>query len=135
MIQVFGKQDKDCLRCCFASILEMNYEDIPFIDPDLPTEEFWKEYRIALAALEFNIGHVSAEFYKEIGFKGYTIGMGLTESGIEHAVVCFDGEIVHNSSPKSIIKEIHTYMVLIPMYPWKYKFETKSKNDYILEKS
>ena len=129
MIGIYAKSDKDCLRACIASILEKEYDEIPEVDPELPHEEFWAKYREVLN--KFGFEPVTIEKESSLDLKIFTIGLG--KSGeIDHAVVCYEGHVVHDPSC-SKMSVVEQYLLLIPMFPWKYQSEMTSKNFYIGE--
>lgn len=134
MTPVYGRTNKDCLRACLASILELEYEEIPYVDPDLPTDDFWKEYRIILNQFGFEMVLIDADSIRSHGLKGFSIGIGKTSKGIDHAVICFNGEIRLDPS-LSDMEAPEQYLLLVPMCPWKVDPQKKSKNEYILEKT
>jgi hypothetical protein len=112
-----------------AAVLEKGYDDIPYVDPDLSVEEFWEQYEKVLNEMGWDYSVVSAEEGKNS--KGYSIGIGKTRIGTDHAVVCFNGELVFDSNLSKPLQSIECYMVLVPMYPWKYNPGIISKNEYM----
>lgn len=92
----------NCLQAAVASILDKPLEEVPhficygeswFIALILFMRDFGYEYHgIADGSLL-----TDPKFNKGIG--GYVIGSGMSPRGFSHAVVCKDGEIVHDPHP------------------------------------
>lgn len=131
MTPVYGRTTKDCLRACLASILEKDYDEIPYVDPDLETDDFWKEYRKVFNEFGFEFAVLNEDSLCEYQLKGFSIGIGKAKGEVDHAVVCLDGTVVHDPNPASQIDKVEQYLLLIPMHPWKHKPDLKSKNEYI----
>lgn len=134
MTPVYAKSGKDCFRACLASVMEKEYEEIPFVDPDLPMDEFWEAYRKIVNEFEFEFVIIDRSSVTEYRLRVFSIGIGVTENGGDHAVVCYDGKVVHDPSSNGTMT-VEQDMFLIPICPWKYKPEVKSKNIYMTEKS
>lgn len=121
MIPVMGRAWKDCMRVCVASILEKSYEEVPFVDPDLPIEAFWSDYHKIFKEFGFMTMTLSPDLmvHEEFNFQGFSIGMGKSiKSGQDHAVVCEGTKIVYDPGNAGIAKmELH--LLFIPLYPWK----------------
>lgn len=107
MIPVFMKKNDDCWRSCLASLLEMDYDDVPeFPEKDSPEDGvFWfKKTQEFLS--QFGLGYIevylSESFSKELVCRGYHVILGDSKllPGYKHATVGKDGEIVHDPNPK-----------------------------------
>lgn len=119
----------NCKSACIASILELRLIDVPDIkttDPD-----YHKRWEEALAYLGYKVVSYPIfdgedDEWTEIP-KGYSIASvdttrvfpeGHPKAGqnIKHAVVAFNGKVVHDPFPEgSEITKIHYYDVLVPI--------------------
>ena len=100
----FGCGRGNCLQACIASILELPLEDVPHFS----LEEEWREARDNfLKQFDLYMIEVDAEACRKIGHHlyGYHIiagpAPGQPYDGLWHAVVGYNGEIVHDPHPKS----------------------------------
>lgn len=123
MNHVYCQTNKDCLRASLASLLELGYDDVAYVDPDLSVDEFWQAYRKILNQIGFEFVLADAKQINEQPLKGFSIGIGKTPTGIDHAVVCENGKEVFNPSRASKITQIDGFMFLIPMFPWRHKIK------------
>lgn len=100
----------DCDRTCIASLLDLPLEEVPhwgvhYNDPDKFNEE--KDKFLSSQGLkEVNIlfGCTKEEVLgtmKNVNSGIYHILTGESESGVNHAVICLNGEIVHDPSQDS----------------------------------
>lgn len=129
MTPIYSRNSKDCMRACVASILEKDYDEVPYVDPDIDTDEFWKEYRALLNVYGFEFAIIEEKFDQKV----FTIGVGKSSSNEHHAVVCYEGRIVHDPSPSSGMTKVDHHLFLIPMKPWQLNPKASSKNQYITE--
>lgn len=105
------------MQACVASILELPLSAVPFIDPDAESvDSFMSKWR------EFARSHGYDLVFMTAGEKdlprGFSVGVGEAANEEDHAVVCLNGEIVHDpfvgAKPLQSIKA-HGYFVA--MYP------------------
>lgn len=111
----FGMPDGNCFAACLASVLEL--DEIPEISG---TDEDWfervNEYLepFGLYYFEFNYADPSRTF----NFPGYYLMIGPGPRGINHAVVGFDGKMVHDPHPsKGGLKHIDNYGLFVCLNP------------------
>jgi hypothetical protein len=91
----------DCYRACIASILELNIEDVPHFMIQEPRQriksllQFLGEYGYTLYSVE---GLVDYTYPDE---NDYYIVSGISpkDSKIKHAVIGYNGKIVHDPHP------------------------------------
>lgn len=106
----------DCLMSCLASILEVSHDDLPALGPE-HNDGSW--YDVLQAAVR---GHGWELVYTEnapVAFRpwGYHIAGGPSPRCCKggHAVVCLDGEIVHDPHPsRAGIPSIEQWYLLFP---------------------
>ena len=103
----------NCANACFASILEINIEDVPcFEDMDEnqcpPALSEWLE----------SLGFYRIRFEEPIFFPGYYIVNGISPRGHLHSVVYKGPEMVHDPHPsRAGILKILGVWVLVPLDP------------------
>ena len=100
---IFG----DCHRACYASILEVDLEEIPhFFDQNRNWEdarplfyELWKKFSIRELSFAFTgeLKGILAMLQHMNPGVPYILG-GQSRNGTNHSVVCLDGEIWHDPS-------------------------------------
>lgn len=109
--------DGTCLAACVASILEISEAEVG----DL--------YASPSDRCEPTLGDTSKRLAETLGITlawttvapaGWSIGVGpsMRNPGLEHAVVCLDGKIVHDPSPNGPDCEqerLHTWGVIVPV--------------------
>lgn len=117
MKPVIGKTEKDCLRSCLASILEKEYEEIRYVDPDISVKSFWEEYGNILNQFGFQMILTDDESYLNSKPKGFSIGMGKGKNGQYHAVICKDGAFHFDPSLSNGVKELDSFLILAPFDP------------------
>ena len=94
----FGAEG-NCTQACIASILEISIEGIPHVTAEEDRNgwiilERWLEREHALALVHFPKGFMRG--VQPIGF--HLIG-GTSPRGLPHAVVGYEGRIVHDPHP------------------------------------
>lgn len=106
------------MRACVASILEVPYKDVPFIDPDKEdVESFLAKWRAYTQLHGFDLLWVWHDVVKHRPL-GLSIGVGENKDGEDHAVVCLDGEIVFDPYlGGATLKSIKTYGYFVAMNP------------------
>jgi hypothetical protein len=92
MEKVYQKRDDDCFRACIATILGISYESINEPDIKLPTSDWLQGWRVYLNSLGFDICFFHYAVMDEWLPKGYSIGVGISPRGKDHAVICLDGK-------------------------------------------
>lgn len=90
--KVYQRREDDCFRACVATILGISYESINEPDIKLPTSEWLQAWRIYLNSLGFDICFFNYSVMDEWLPKGYSIGVGVSPRGKDHAVICLDGK-------------------------------------------
>lgn len=121
-LHISDKQNGNCMNAAFASILELDIEDIPHFE-DMPecgqgTKEnpsWWK----ALNDWLWQMG-----FYLETrnGSQGmppvYFIANGPSPRGLEHSVIYKGTEMVHDPHPSNEgLNEVTSIWILVPIDP------------------
>jgi hypothetical protein len=112
----------NCHQCAVAAVLELPIQDVPFVSPDLPWEEFhevWDMWfdRRGIVAYEIT-------FAPDAPPKGYTIGgvMSRVYENTLHSIVCLDGEPVWDPKPEYrdepfSAEDVVSHVVLAPRDP------------------
>lgn len=108
----------NCLQACLASIFELPLEKVPHFAEmgHVWYEEMWAWLR--------KFGLMPLCVSKKSGHRpfGFSIGNGPGPRGFQHAVVCHDGEIVHDPHPsKAGLLEIQEWIELVLIDPSKLK--------------
>lgn len=114
----------NCVNACVASILELPLRDVLQIMPRYEGD-YWGEWESWLAARGLEFGLRACR--DEVPPKGYAIASGLggrvypegherAGQGISHAVVVFNGELIHDPYPggKGIDRARH-YWTISPL--------------------
>ena len=94
---VHTKDDGNCLAACLASVLEVGIETFP----DLPkgNGKWIKIITEHLHKMDYNL--ILIDDINEENIQGYYLMVGDNPtSGHQHCVVCKNGKIVHDPSPK-----------------------------------
>lgn len=117
----------DCWRACLATILEIDYDQVPYMgDKDVPgSYDDWFEKTLAfldgfgLTYVEFRLGD---EADRARALRGYhmVVGQSRLFPDCKHACVGKDGEIVWDPNPREgagIIPGTETYGVFVTMNP------------------
>lgn len=109
----FGDEG-NCMEACIASILEIPLDEVPY---SVPYGEKWMDI---LHPFLFDRGlyliTVDAEIFLKIKKPyGYSIGAGRSSRvlGFDHAVVCLDGETVHDPHPDPDPVEITEFSLFV----------------------
>lgn len=113
----FGNKEGNCLAACIASIFELRLEEVPnFIEGDTGNGEWHQKLWDFLHSLEHDhVFYYIADPYKVPTFpKGrYHIIGGISPRGLLHAVVGFNGKIVHDPHPEGGgLLTIADYMII-----------------------
>jgi len=104
--RIISPENGDCFKCCIASLLELDYEDVPnFIEFGRgkwyeKTYYFLQEHGYDLHGLsQHQATKPTLEEYK--GVDGFIIARGpsLRYEGSTHAVIYKKGELVHDPHP------------------------------------
>lgn len=120
----------DCWRACLATILEVEYDQVPYMGDmgdDPKTYEDWFEKTLAfletfgLSYIEFQLGDEGDE-HRRRTLRGYhmVIGQSRLYPEYKHACVGKDGEIVWDPNPREgagIVPGTETYGVFVVMNP------------------
>lgn len=90
---IYQRRDDDCFRACVANLLGVAYESLSD-EPDinLPTDEWLQGWRKVLNIRGFDILFFSYRVNDEWQPKGFSIGVGISPRGKDHAVICLDGK-------------------------------------------
>lgn len=114
---IFKAPGGDCMAACVASILELPLEAVP--NPQ--SDEWYKEWDAFLLPLNLRLIYFRPQ---EEGWAppGYSILAGKSPRGDwDHAVVCYDGRIVHDPYPGragvTSVVDYAVFMVLDPSKP------------------
>jgi len=94
---IFGYPTGNCFNAAVASILEL--DAIPDIDPQLPVEEWERQWCrfFDTHGLKWESQTWEPEHNNwAIGFEGYRIAHVEIRPGVLHAIVCCDGKPVHD---------------------------------------
>ena len=91
-ILVYQRRDDDCFRACVATILGISYDDIDEPDINLETDKWLHAWRLFLNSKGFDICFFNYAVMDEWMPKGYTIGIGKSPRGKDHAIICLDGK-------------------------------------------
>lgn len=103
----------NCMNAAFASILEMDIEDIPHFEDMTETE--W--YPKLLRWLE-GIGFHLIRWDQEIYLPSYFIANGPSPRGVEHSVVYKGTEMAHDPHPsRDGLDKITSVWALLPLDP------------------
>lgn len=89
---VYQKRDDDCFRACISTLLSIPYEEIKEPDIKLPTDKWLQEWRLFLNSNGYDIIFLSYTAHDEWMPRGYSIGIGISPRGKDHAVICLDGK-------------------------------------------
>jgi hypothetical protein len=97
----------DCHRAVIASLLELEIEEVPHFGDEAPDgREFYRrvrEFLLTKDLIDVNIVY-NAELsgvlkvMKSMNPGLYYILGGLSKTGVDHSVICFEDEIVHDPS-------------------------------------
>ena len=118
----------DCWRACLATILEVDYEDVPYFgrmdDPE--SHKDWLEKSLEFLG-GFGLNYIEFqkpedEVHRNQILRGYHIIVGKSKifPDFKHAVVAKDGLIVWDPNPREgagIVPGTETYGVFIAMNP------------------
>jgi len=93
----------NCFSACIASMLGLPLEDVPtfvaFPNWLGLANEFVKSFGFELfMSVPRFIEYCRSA--KDSGYHGYYIATGMGPRGVEHAVICKDGQIVHDPHPE-----------------------------------
>jgi hypothetical protein len=108
----------DCWPACLASLLGISIEEFPTLrDAD---NAHWDEYESSVRALLKSRGYANIIIHNrhdlEWAPRGWSVLVGPAERGQDHAVVGFDGKMVHDPHPsRAGLIRISTYEILIPI--------------------
>ncbi len=93
----FGNPDGNCFNACIASILEIPLEDVPEYIAE--AGNYYPKYNKWLE--QYNLEILWMRFGHDVP-NGYAILCGKSDRGLDHAVVTFKGEIVHDPHPSKV---------------------------------
>jgi len=106
----------NCLTACIASLLELPIEAVPdFIEHDAGHGEYLEVFngflsQFGLQALTLFLEHLDVQWKPS----GYHLIYGYTAEGTKHAVVGFQGTVVHNPSlAGASLANIESYTVFV----------------------
>ena len=110
----------NCLQACLASILEIALDEAyDAQNQEREGKDWYRElirwgYRRGYLIISY---HQMSGMFPKVKPRGYHIagGPSLRDVPEGHAVVCFDGEMVHDPHPDGTgISEIEAWTILIP---------------------
>jgi len=112
-LHIPGKQNGNCMNAAFASLLEIQIEDMP----NFEDMRDGKWYPALLEWLE-ELGFQLLRWDEEIYLSGYFIANGPSPRGFEHSVVYLGAEMVHDPHPdKTGLNKITSTWALLPINP------------------
>lgn len=125
MIKHSMKHGNDCFTCCLATVLGLEYEEVPrfFNDNDEPVGEWYVVVSEFLSEHKLQMIEATMPPESIALMKGLSIASGPSptpeyrDKGVFHAVVYKDGKLFHDSIPNpkgEITPELVTF--LIPIY-------------------
>jgi len=93
----FAPPDGNCLQACLASIFELSLDVVPEFQY-LYEFEHWHDYLVSWTLNRYGLQPIwiSPENFTP---QGYHLIGGKTEKGVEHVVVGYQGQIVHDPIP------------------------------------
>ena len=122
-IHIKGKQNGDCWRACFASLLECDIDVFPEWNINETFDKYYPKLFDKLKELGYEWGEIKIEntepdSFVKYGIDGYVMAIGKSPRSTEaerynHAVIWKDG-IVHDPHPdKTGILDIISFEVLM----------------------
>jgi hypothetical protein len=131
MIPIRMQRIDDCWRACLASILEIPYEETPYLGTKEDLDPQWFEKSLefinskGLHYIEFKLGD-DLEETKKKALKGFhmIIGESKLYPGNKHCCIGLDGKLIFDPSSKEgagIIEGTETYGLFTSMNPAKDK--------------
>lgn len=108
----FGMPDGNCLSACIASLLERPLREVP----DYKDADWWQNWENWLQELGFEFIYQPTP---EPVPQGYAIaGVHSPRGPWLHAVICFDGKVIHDPYPGADKTEaLLDWMILRPLDP------------------
>lgn len=106
----------NCLTACVASILELPIEQVPnFIEFDKGNGEYLQVFNDFLGQYGYQALTIFLSVLDETWIpSGYHLIYGYSEEGVKHAVVGYQGKIVHDPAPDgSPLAKIESYTVFV----------------------
>lgn len=106
----------NCLQACLASIFELPLEKVPHFAEmgSVWYEQMWEWLK------KFGLMPICVPKSRGRLVFGYSIGNGPGPRGFQHAVVCYNNEIVHDPHPsKAGLVEIQEFIELVLIDPSK----------------
>ena len=113
------KTNDDCIRACLSTLLDR--DDVPHLFDGRDSVESWKELRKWLSTLNKTLALFPVDdhetFMRENNENVTYILLAQTINNNDHAVVCKNGEIIHDpawiKSPITNYHSIGCYIILI----------------------
>lgn len=119
-LHIEGEQTGNCMRAAFASILEIEIDDIPEFEE--MSDKKW--FPNLLGWLE-SIGFYLLQWDEAIYLPVFFIANGMSPRGVSHSCVYFEEKMVHDPHPsRAGIEKITSVWVLLPINPTCYKLPT-----------
>ncbi len=123
-LHIPGKQNGNCMNAAFASILEIDIEDIPLFE-NMPESGYGtKENPSWFSALTGWLESIGFHLlqWDEVYLPVYFVYNGPSLRGVEHSVVYKGSEMVHDPHPSrdGLVKLTSTW-ALLPINPGKHK--------------
>ncbi len=114
-LHIEGKQNGNCMNAAFASLLELDIENIPHFE-DMDDLKWYPSLLDWLESIGFHLMTFDHEFYPPCFF----IANGLSPRGVEHSVVYKGVEMVHDPHPSRSGIDVSSVWILVPLDPAKY---------------
>lgn len=114
----FGSPDGNCFAACVASILEIGIDEVP--DFKEGNGEWYQKYKQWLRNYAYDFIAIKGFDSEDKDFcpHVYSIVGGTSPRGLDHAVVYFGMEMVHDPHPDGGgITDIQDWIYFVPMYP------------------
>ncbi len=132
-----GEMHGNCYAACMASIFELSLDEVPDIDPNLEWSEWLAEWNQWLGQRGLYTISMCADDYvmRRHGWpKGWSIGtVPSTRGDWTHAVVCFDGMIVHDPHPSETAlgaeHDLIAHDIFISIHPNRMKIDNCIQSD------
>lgn len=122
MKPVESKKIGDCWRACLATILDLEYEDVPFLGTiEKPDLEWYEKSMAFLNQLGLGYMEIQPNHESNQKLQGYHLIIGDSPRipNMKHAVVARDGIVVYDPHPdgQGVVEGTETYGLFTMLNP------------------
>ena len=119
-----GARPGNCLQACYAALLGLELEEVPHLVEQAVNQAkpVWVVELDWLRSRGLGLAYFPAEHWPQLAPGTPYMATVTTTRGLSHAVLCRDGEVIHDPHPEGgpdTITEVHGGYLVVSLAPWR----------------